>query len=82
MAERTIVVGDMVRRVVVFTGRISLWFGDCGFVARDDGARDVYLHRDQVVEQKGPIGTGSRVEFGVIERNCGRPEAVNARVLP
>ena len=55
-----------------------------GFIERDDGDRDVFLHVSGFAERIAPQSNpeGSRVEFEIaINPRSGKPCATNARLL-
>jgi CspA family cold shock protein len=65
------------------TGTIK-FFSDkgFGFIKRDDGGKDVFLHREKLEESGvalGTVKTDSKVEFDVQHGDRG-PFAVNIRV--
>jgi len=61
------------------TGTVK-WFNDAkgyGFIAPDDGSKDVFVHYSAIVgEGYRKLAEGSRVEFEVREGTKG-PEATN-----
>lgn len=56
------------------------WFDDAkgyGFIAREDGAKDVFVHHSNIAgEGFKTLAEGARVEFDVREGAKG-PEAIN-----
>jgi cold shock protein len=58
-------------------GRVKHWREDAGwgFIKRDDGQPDIFLHRTQVVGDHPPcVGDRVRFEIGASQRS-GKPEA-------
>jgi len=53
------------------------WFNTTkgyGFIAPDDGAKDIFVHVT-AVQSTSPLGEGDRVEFGLEESDKG-PKAI------
>ena len=62
------------------TGTVK-WFNDkkgFGFVARDDGEKDVFVHHS-AIQARGfkSLAEGEKVEFGVVQGQKGRLAAEN-----
>ena len=62
------------------TGTVK-WFNDkkgFGFVARDDGEKDVFVHHS-AIQARGfkSLAEGEKVEFGVVQGQKGRLAAQN-----
>jgi CspA family cold shock protein len=68
------------------------WFGDgkgFGFIARDNGERDAYVHFTDIVlwtkqapdDKRRRLNPGERVEFEIVHGRDGKPAAKNVRVL-
>lgn len=49
-----------------------------GFIAPDEGEKDVYVHRSNVTTPDQSLADGQRVEFEVAQGRKG-PEATNVR---
>ena len=66
-------------------GIVTHWNDDrgFGFIKRDDGAPDVFVHVSGIVGQSSDaLPAGARVTFDVeISQRNGKPAAVNVRVL-
>jgi CspA family cold shock protein len=69
------------------TGTVA-WFNNPkghGFLARDDGEKDVFVHYTGITPKNGrtrrELTNGERVEFEV-GTIAGRPQAMNVIVLP
>jgi CspA family cold shock protein len=69
----------------MITGKIKMFDGKrgFGFISRDDGEADVFLHIGAVADDCDDPIVGDRCEF-LIEENQrnGKLRAVNVRVLP
>lgn len=55
------------------TGRVK-WFDaekGFGFVSRDDGGKDVFVHRDALPEGVEELAKGQKVEYSVIDTRRG-----------
>lgn len=64
------------------TGTVKFfWKDNYGFIALDDGTREIFVHRSQLAEWE-EIGPWDRVEFtiGANEKN-GKDEAKNVRKI-
>jgi CspA family cold shock protein len=63
-------------------GTITIWLParSFGFAARDNGERDVLVHREALPPGRGALAPGERIEFDVVERYA-KPCAVGVRVL-
>jgi len=62
------------------TGRVA-WFDarkGHGFICRDDGGQDVFVHRRQVISKDGRLKVGDLVEFHHADVG-GRPQAITVR---
>jgi CspA family cold shock protein len=68
------------------------WFGDgkgFGFIARDNGERDAYVHFTDIViwnkqapdDRRRRLNPGERVEFEVVHGFEGKPKATKVRVI-
>jgi CspA family cold shock protein len=67
------------------TGKVK-WFNDekgFGFIACDDGSKDVFVHHNQIVGMKGRrrLEEGQKVVFDVEQAEKG-PRALNCTVAP
>lgn len=59
------------------------WFNQAkgyGFIARDDGGSDTFVHLSDVIEGR-PLSQGDRVEFHVAQDQRGRSKAIRVRLL-
>lgn len=59
------------------------WFNQArgyGFIARDDGGSDTFVHLSDVIEGR-PLSQGDRVEFQVAQDQRGRAKAIRVRLL-
>lgn len=66
----------------MLTGTVKRWYSGrgFGFIRRDDGAGDVFLHIKQVSNRREPwVGDAVSFEIGT-DPKTGRPAAVNAEV--
>ena len=63
-------------------GTVKAWFDERGFgwIARDDGAPDLFLHVSDVAGPFEPT-QGDRVAFAVGTDRKGRPAAIRATIL-
>jgi CspA family cold shock protein len=64
------------------TGKVK-WFDSekgFGFLSRDDGGTDVFLHSSALPEGVSSLKAGVRVEFGVVQGRRGE-QALSVRVL-
>lgn len=63
------------------TGRVA-WFDSRrghGFIRRDDGERDAFVHRSQVIGENGRLRVGDLVEFHLALVGS-RPQAVGVTI--
>ncbi|MBI3988409.1 MAG: cold shock domain-containing protein [candidate division NC10 bacterium] len=59
------------------------WFNQAkgyGFIARDDGGADTFVHLSDILEGR-VLGPGDRVEFQVAQDQRGRSKAVRVKLL-
>jgi cold shock protein len=63
-------------------GTVKAWFDERGFgwIARDDGEPDIFLHISDLAGDYEPV-RGDRVAFTVGTDRKGRPTAVKATIL-
>ncbi len=61
------------------TGTV-VFFDRFGFIAPDDGARDVFVHKNSLIGVE-TLQRDQRVSFDLGEGRDGRPCAVNVRLL-
>lgn len=66
-------------------GTVKKWFGErgFGFLCRDDGQNDVFVHA-RMLERAGimtGLTVGERLEFELGESRDGKTEAVNLRKI-
>ena len=61
-------------------GTVTTWFDKrrYGFIGRDDGQRDAFVHVDSTVDGQ-PLERGQHVEFELVEDPQGRPRAERVR---
>lgn len=55
------------------TGRVK-WYNaekGFGFVSRDDGGKDVFLHRDALPEDVSELKAGQKLEYGIVDTRRG-----------
>lgn len=55
------------------TGRVK-WYNaekGFGFVSRDDGGNDVFLHRDSLPEDVTELKQGQKLEYGIVDTRRG-----------
>jgi cold shock protein len=64
------------------TGKVKWYNPDkgFGFIVRDDGSGDVYLHSTALPSGTTTVANGQRVEFGVADGRRG-PQALHVRLL-
>ena len=64
------------------SGRVRFFDADkgFGFIAKDDGGDEVYVHASGLPEGTETLKKGQRVEFGLIEGRRGE-QAISVRVL-
>lgn len=63
------------------TGTVKRFFGDHGFLVRDDGGGEVFLHiTDLLGSGRNSVDPGKGAVFDVVERN-GRLCATNIRFM-
>lgn len=66
------------------TGTIKHWNDQkgYGFITKDDGSGDVFLHLNNVTSDVDSLGRGQRVEFEIaVNVRNGKSEAQNAVLL-
>ncbi len=66
------------------TGAVKVWFDDkgFGFVQRDAGGPDAFVHATNLAGGRDHLKPGERVEFeDGIDRRSGRARAERVRVL-
>ena len=42
-----------------------------GFIAQDDGGKDVFLHRNEIPEGSNSFNEGDKIEFEIVEGEKG-----------
>ncbi|RXW32975.1 cold-shock protein [Propioniciclava flava] len=64
------------------SGRVRFFDADkgFGFIAKDDGGDEVYVHSSALPENVATLKKGQRVEFGLIEGRRGE-QAISLRLL-
>eukprot|EP00662_Eupelagonemidae_sp_cell21_P008398 gene8398-9293_t len=68
-----------------YTGTVSFFLGDkgFGFLKRDDGGDDLFVHRSAVTfTDRSYLKQGEPVSFGVAHARGGRLKAVDVRPVP
>jgi cold shock protein len=68
----------------MYLGRIKLWNADrgFGFIERDDGQTDAFVHISALTEGIDSLPRGARVSFDVTEdAHTGKTRAVNVKVI-
>jgi len=66
------------------TGKVKVWFDDrgFGFLQRDDGGDDVFVHVTGLAKDRNFLSEGDRVQFSDgTNKRTGRPCAVDVTVL-
>ena len=67
---------------MTFNGTVKRWLDDrhFGFISRDDGQSDVFVHIN-AISDGNPLKPGQLVEFEITEDDRGRPRAGRVRRL-